>query len=94
MTDNGSTSRTLQYMVGRLSTASTPQLVKLAKNRLVQKVAVREVKKKLLGALTTPSPQSGFLLSVQEDRVAIGLAIMESIHRGLKGKHLSGVSMP
>ena len=87
--DNGSTSKTLQFMVGRLSTAPAPRLVRIAKNRLVQQVVVREVQKYLLNALKASRSDSSYLPSIQDDRVTMGMAIMESLHRGLRGKHLS-----
>jgi len=89
MASNGSGSRMLHYMVRRLSTASTPQLVRLVKNPLVQKVVVREVKKKLVRSLKDPHADSGYLPSVKEDRVAMAISIMESLHRALRGNHLS-----
>lgn len=89
MADNGSTSKTLRYMVGKLSTASTPQLVWLVKNPLVQKLVAREVRRHLLDMLKESRPDSAYLPSVQEDRIAMGISIMESLHRALRGKHLS-----
>jgi MoaA/NifB/PqqE/SkfB family radical SAM enzyme len=89
MAGNGSTSKTMQYMVRRLSTSSTPQLVRLVKNPLVQKVIVREVKKKLLASLQDPHADSGYLPSVKEDRVAMAIAIMESLRRAIRGRHMS-----
>ena len=89
MADSRSSSKTLQFMVHRLSTASTPQLVRLVKNPLLQKVVVREVKKRLLASLKDPCADSGYLPSVKEDRVAMAIAIMESLRRALRGKHMS-----
>ncbi|MCE5254569.1 MAG: radical SAM protein [Actinomycetia bacterium] len=89
MADNGSTSKTLQFMVGRLSTSSTPQLVRLVKNPLVQKVAVRQVKRYLVNSLKASRSDSTYLPSVQDDRIVMGMAITESLYRGLKGKHFS-----
>lgn len=89
MAGNGSTSKTMQFMVRRLSAASAPRLVRLAKNRLVQKLVVREVKKHLLGILTDSRSDPSCLPSVQDDRIAMGMAITGSLHRGLEGKHFS-----
>ncbi len=89
MADNGSKSKTVQLMVRTLSTASTPQLAWLVKNRLVQRLVVRTVKKQLLNSLKDPSADSGYLPSVKEDRVIMGISIMESIRRGLKNKQFS-----
>jgi len=89
MAGNGSTPRTLQFMVGRLSPASTPQLVRLSKNRLVQEVVRHEVKKLLLNLLKASRSDPSALPSVQDDRIAMATAITESVYRGLRGKHFS-----
>ncbi len=89
MAENGSTSKTLRYMTGRLSTASTPQLVKLVKNRAVQHVATREIEKYLVRSLKASRSDPSQLPSVQDDRTAMGIAIMESLHRGLRSKQFS-----
>jgi len=89
MGDNGSKSKTVQLMVRTLSTASTPQLARLVKSRLVQKLVVHTVKKQLLKSLKDPNADSGYLPSVKEDRVIMGISIMESIRRGLKNKQFS-----
>ena len=89
MTDKGSTSRTLQYMAGRLSQASTSQLLWLAKNRLFQRVLANRVRSHLFGMLEASRSESGCLPSVQDDRITMALAITESFHRGVKEKHLS-----
>jgi MoaA/NifB/PqqE/SkfB family radical SAM enzyme len=82
-------SKTLQFMAGRLSTAPTPRLVRIAKNRLVQQVVAREVQKYLLNKLKASRSDPSYLPSIQDDRIAMGIAISESLHRGLRGKHLS-----
>ena len=89
MADDGSRSKTLQFMVDRLSTASPQQLVRLAKNPLVQKLVAHEVRKQLLQSLKDPEADSGYLTGVREDRVLMALAIMESLHRALRAKHFS-----
>jgi MoaA/NifB/PqqE/SkfB family radical SAM enzyme len=89
MAGNGSTSKTMQFMVGRLSRASTPRLVKLANNHFVQRVVSREVQKHLLNILKASRLDSSHLPSVQDDRIAMGIAITESLRRALAGKHLS-----
>ena len=89
MADNGSASKTMQFMVRRLSTASPPHLVRLAKNGLVQKVVASEIQKHLLKTLKASRSDPSCLATVQDDRIAMGIAITESIHRGLKGKHFS-----
>ncbi len=89
MAYNASTSKTLHLMVERLSTASTPQLVRIAKNPLAQRVVAREVQKYLLRTLKASRSDSTYLPSVQDDRIAMGMAIMESLRRALQGNHLS-----
>ncbi len=89
MAYNGSTSKTLHLMVGRLSTASTPQLVRIAKNPLAQRVVAREVKRYLFKTLKASRSNSSYLPSVQDDRIAMGIAITESLRRALRGNHLS-----
>jgi MoaA/NifB/PqqE/SkfB family radical SAM enzyme len=76
-------------MVGRLSPASTPQLVRLSKNRLVQEVVRHEVRKLLLNLLKASRSDPNTLPSVQDDRIAMATAITESVYRGLRGKHFS-----
>ena len=89
MAYSASTSRTLQLMVGRLSTASTPQLVRIAKNPLAQRVVAREVQKYLARTLKASRSDSTCLPSVQDDRIAMGMAIAASLRRALEGNHLS-----
>ena len=69
--------------------ASSPGLVKIANNRVVQGVVAREVQKYLLNKLKASRSDSTYLPSVQDDRVAMGIAIAESLRRALRGKHLS-----
>jgi len=79
----------MQFMVSRLSTASPSQLVRLVKNPLVQKLIVHEVDKRLMASLKDPEADSGYLTSVKEDRVAMGISIMESLRRSIRGNHMS-----
>jgi hypothetical protein len=77
--DDGATShrpasKTLQFMAGRLSTAPTPRLVRIAKNRLVQQVVAREVQKYLLNKLKASRSDPSYLPSIQDDRIAMGIA--------------------
>jgi len=69
--------------------ASSPGLVKLANSRVVQGVVAREVQKYLLSKLKASRSDPSYMPSVQDDRIAMGIAIMESLRRGLRGKHLS-----
>lgn len=85
---NGSSSRSMRFMVRRLSTASPSQLAWLVKKPLVQKIVAREVEKHLLGMLGRRS-ESEFLPSVHDDRIAMALAISGSIERGMKDKRFS-----
>ena len=89
MSDNGSSSKMVQFMVRRLSTASPAQLVRLVKNPIVQRVVVREVNKKLMKSLLDPRADSGYLPAVKEDRIAMAISIMESLRRAIRGKHMS-----
>ena len=89
MAGTGSTSLPIKLMTRRLSNTSAPQLARLAKNPLIQRVVAREVKKHLFDLLKASRSDPTCLPSVQDDRVAMGLAIAESLHRGLKGKHFS-----
>ena len=89
MADKGSSSKLMQFMVSRLSTASPSQLVRLVKNPLVQKLIVHEVDKRLMASLKDPEADSGYLTSVKEDRVAMGISIMESLRRSIRGNHMS-----
>lgn len=87
--DKGSTSKLLQFMVRRLGTASPNSLARLAKNGLVQRVVAREIRKYLLNYLAHSRTDSTYLPSVQDDRTAMGLAIFESILRGVRNKQFS-----
>jgi MoaA/NifB/PqqE/SkfB family radical SAM enzyme len=89
MADGGATSKTVQFMVGRLSNASPSQLTRLAKNRVVQEVVARELEKHLLRMLRASRADPDALAGIQDDRVAMGVAITKSIHRCLKRKHFS-----
>ena len=89
MAGTGSTSLPIKLMTRRLSNTSAPQLARLAKNPLIQRVVAREVKKHLFDLLKASRSDPTCLPSVQDDRVAMGLAIAESLHRGLRGKHFS-----
>jgi len=76
-------------MVRRLSTASPDTLARLAKNGLVQRVVAREIRKHLLNYLAKSRADSSYLPSVQDDRTAMGMAISESILRGIRSKQFS-----
>lgn len=89
MAGNGSSSKTLQFAVKRLSPASTPQLARLAKNRLVQEVVRHEVRKLLLNLLRSSRSDPSWLPSVQDDRIAMATAITEAVYHGLRGRHFS-----
>lgn len=89
MAYKGSASKTLQFMTGRLSATSAAGLARLAKNRLVQQVVARELRKYLLNYLKTSRADSSYLPSVQDDRIAMAIAITESIHRGLRTRQFS-----
>jgi MoaA/NifB/PqqE/SkfB family radical SAM enzyme len=89
MADDGSASRTLRYMRRRLATASSPELVRVANNRFAQWLVAREVQKYLFKTLKASRADSSCLPSVQDDRIAMGMAITESLRRALRGGHLS-----
>ena len=89
MPGNGSTSKTMKFMVGRLSKSSGPALVRLAKNPLVQRAVAKQMNAHLLDMLKSSRSDPTFLPSVQDDRIAMATAIMESLYRTLKAKHFS-----
>ena len=89
MADNGSTSRTMKFMVNRLSKSSGPGLVRLAKNPLVQGVVAKKMRAHLDEMLKTSRSDPTFLPSVQDDRITMAIAIMESLRRTLKARHFS-----
>ncbi len=89
MPDSESASKTLRFMTHRLSTISANGLARLSKNRLVQDIVAREIKKYLLNYLKNSRADSSYLPSVQDDRTAMGIAITESIHRGLRNRQFS-----
>ncbi|MCX5970694.1 MAG: radical SAM protein [Coprothermobacterota bacterium] len=88
MAKNGAVPKTVQFMVGKMS---TPQLVRLLKSPFIQDAIASKVQRHLLNTLkaSRSDPNSSYLPSVQDDRIAMGIAITESIHRALKGRHLS-----
>jgi MoaA/NifB/PqqE/SkfB family radical SAM enzyme len=81
--------KVLQDALKKVSTASTPQLVKMVKNPLIRKMIVSEVEKFMFSQLKESRSDPDIYPSIQDDRTAMGLAIMGSINRALDEHHLS-----
>jgi len=71
------------------SKATGPQLSRLAATPFIRNRITREVEKMLLNWLKESRSNPDLLPGVEDDRIAIGLAIMGSIDRALAGKYLS-----
>ena len=86
----------LQDLLTNAATASPDKLVKLVKNPIIRKSAVREVEKLILNHLLSTRTDPSVFPGIAEDRAAIGLAIAGSIERGLQNgsfsdEYLSGI---
>ncbi|MCE5207452.1 MAG: radical SAM protein [Chloroflexi bacterium] len=81
--------KALKKVLLKASTASGPQLVKLAQNPLVLKAVTGEVEKLMMTGLKDSRSDPGKLPGIEDDRTAMSLAIMGSIERALSEKRLS-----
>lgn len=81
--------KALKDVLAKAATASGPQLVQLAQNPLIHKAVTHEVEKLLLTWLKDSRSDPSKLPGVEDDRTAMGLAIMGSVDRALSGKRLS-----
>ena len=79
----------LQKILINVSSSSPDKFLKLAKNPIIQKTAVREVNKFILNHLRSTRTDSSVFPGIAEDRAAMGLAISGSIERGLKNGNFS-----
>lgn len=79
----------LQKYLKNVSTTSPEKFLKLVKNPLIQKTAVREVEKLILNNLKSTRKDISVFPGIADDRAAMGLAITSSIERGLKNDSLS-----
>jgi len=69
--------------VMRAVTGSCRQLVHLSKNRVIRGAVVREVERRMLEYLKESRSYPSRLPGVEDDRVALGLAIVGTIERAL-----------
>lgn len=81
--------KTLQSTLAKAATASGPELVKLARSSIVRKAVTHEVESLMLAWLKNSRTDPSKLPGVEDDRTAMGLAIMGSIDRALANHHLS-----
>lgn len=88
-TEVGKMPKVVQGIVNNISTASTPQLVRVLKNPLVRKLIVHEVNKFLFSLLRESRSDPTLLPSVQDDRVAMALAIVEAINTAFSKNRMS-----
>lgn len=79
----------LKSVLEKAATASGPQLAQLAQSAIVRSAVTNEVEKLMLTWLKDSRSDPNKLPGVEDDRTAMGLAIMGSIDRALAGKYLS-----
>ncbi len=89
MTENVQLPKILKGVLLKASTASGPQLVQLAQNPLIRCTVTHEVEKLMLTWLKDSRSDPDRLPGIEDDRTAMGLAIMGSIDRALAGGYLS-----
>lgn len=93
MSDHRVIPRALARILFDVSTATGPQLSRIAANPVIRKTITRELEKTLLNWLKDSRANPDLLPGVEDDRIAIGLAIMGSIERALAGRHLSNATI-
>lgn len=81
--------KALTNILVKASTASGPQLTQLAQSPIIRKTITREVEKMMMNWLKDSRSDPDLMPGVEDDRIAMGLAIMGSIERALAGKYLS-----
>lgn len=89
MAENNQIPKALQDVLVKVSTASGPQLVALTQNPIVRKAVTHEVERMMMNGLRDARANPEKLPGVEEDKTAMGLAIMGSIERGLAEKRFS-----
>ncbi|NPV55347.1 MAG: radical SAM protein [Anaerolineae bacterium] len=89
MKENVQLSGALKEVMIKASTASGPQLVQLVQSPIVRRTVTREVEKLFMTGLKASRSDPSKLPGVEDDRTAMGLAIMGSIDRALTGRRLS-----
>jgi len=89
MTTNAQLPRALKEALAKAATVSGPQLIQLAQSPMIRKMVTREVETLFENWLKDSRSDPGKLPGVEDDRAAMGLAIMASIDRALAGKQLS-----
>lgn len=67
----------------KTSSASKPQLARMTRNPMIRSVVTHEAEKLLMGWLKDSRLDAGKLPGVEDDRTALGLAIIASINRAL-----------
>ncbi len=81
--------KSLQDVLVKASTASGPQLVQLVQNPIIRKAAISEIQRMILNWLKETRSDPEKLPGVEDDRAAMGLAIVGSINRALAKNRLS-----
>jgi MoaA/NifB/PqqE/SkfB family radical SAM enzyme len=89
MTTQTKLPKTLQSVLTKVSTSSSEQLVQLIQNPLIHKMVLHEVEKLLMNGLKEARSNPDKLTGIEEDRAAMGLAIMGSVDRALKENRFS-----
>lgn len=93
MSDERKVPRTLARILLDVSTATGPQLSRIAASPVIRKTITRELERTMLNWLKDSRSRPELLPGVEDDRIAIGLAIMGSIERALAGRHLSDATI-
>ncbi|TLN02442.1 radical SAM protein, partial [bacterium] len=89
MTEKKQLPKVLQGVLLKASTASGSQLVQLVQNPIIRKAALGEIEKMMMTWLKDSRSDPEKLPGVEDDRTAMGLAIMGSINRALVEKRFS-----
>ena len=89
MRENRTIPKSLAKILLNTSTATGPALSRLAATPLIRKRITREMERSMMNWLKESRANPDLLPGVEDDRIAMGLAIMGSIDRALAGKYLS-----
>jgi len=89
MTTQAQLSNTLKDSLQRATSAPRPQLARMARSPIVRGTDTHEVERMLMPWLKESRSDPSKLPGVEDDRAAMGLAIVNSVERALEGNHLS-----
>ena len=81
--------KVIRDLANNISTVPTPRLISLIRNPLVRRVIVHEVDRFLFDTLKESRSNHHLLPSIQDDRAAMGRAIVELMNRAFSGNRVS-----